>query len=85
MNFPLSQTRKEKKAHEKIDERRLAAASRADDGNALAGLYVEGKALDQRAVGQVAEGHILQLHMAVRLQHSGDLGFRDLVVGVQQL
>ena len=44
-----------------------------------------GKALDQRAVGQVAEGNILQLHMAVRLQHEGVLDFRHLIVGIQQL
>ena len=72
-------------AHEQVDEGGLAAAGRADDGNALAGLYVEGKALDQRAVGQVAEGNILQLHMAVRLQHGGVLDFRHLIVGIQQL
>ena len=62
-------------AHQQVDE----------GGDALAGLHVEGKALDQRAVGQVAEGDILQLHMAVRLQHFGVLGFRHLIVGVQQL
>ena len=72
-------------AHEQVDEGGLAAAGRADDGNALAGLYVEGKALDQRAVGQVAEGNILQLHMAVRLQNGGVLDFRHLIVGIQQL
>jgi len=71
--------------HEQVDEGGLAAAGRAYDGNALAGLYVQREPLDERAVGQVAEGHILQLHMAVRLQGGGVFGFRHLILGVQQL
>ena len=72
-------------AHEQVDEGGLAAAGGADDGDALAGLDVQVQALDEGAVRQVAEGDILQLHMAVRLQHPGVFGFGHLVVGVQQL
>ena len=51
---------------------------------ALAGLHIQREPLDERTVGQVAEGHILQLHMAVRLQRGGVFGFRHLILGVQQ-
>ena len=71
--------------HEQVDEGGLAAAGGADDGDALAGLDVQVQALDEGAVRQVAEGDILQFHMAVRLQHPGVFGFGHLVVGVQQL
>ena len=71
--------------HEQVDEGGLAAARRAHDGDALTGLHVEAQPLDQRAVGQVAEGDVFQLHMTVRLQYGGVRGFRHLIVGVQQV
>ena len=48
------------KAHEQIDERRLAAARRADDGDAFAGANVEVHILEQRCLRHVAERHMLQ-------------------------
>ena len=71
--------------HEQVDEGGLAAAGGPDDGDALAGLDVQVQVLDEGAVRQVAEGDILQLHMAVRLQHPGVFSFGHLVVCVQQL
>ena len=47
-------------AHEQIDERRLAAARRADDGDALAGADIEVHILEQRCLRHVAERHMLQ-------------------------
>ena len=45
--------------HKQVDQGGLAAAGRAYDGNALAGLHIQRKPFDERAVGQVAEGNIL--------------------------
>jgi hypothetical protein len=45
--------------HEQIDQGGLAAAGRAYDGDALAGLHIQRKPFDERAVGQIAEGNIL--------------------------
>ena len=70
--------------HKQVDEGGLAAAGGAYDGDALAGLHIQREPLDERAVGQVAEGHILQLHMAVRLQRGGVFGLRHLILGIQQ-
>ena len=44
------------KAHEQVDHGRLAAAGRADDGNALTGLDLKGEILDQGSVRRVGEG-----------------------------
>ena len=62
----------------------FAAAGGAYDGNALAGLHVQREPLDERAVGQLAERNILQLHMAVRLQRGGVFSLRHLILGVPQ-
>ena len=45
--------------HKQVDEGGLAAAGGAYDGDALTGLHVQRKPLDERTAGQVAEGHIL--------------------------
>ena len=45
--------------HQQVDEGGLSTAGRAYDGDALAGLHIQREPLDERAVGQVAEGHIL--------------------------
>ena len=71
--------------HEQIDEGGLAAAGGADDGDALAGLDVQRQALDERAVGQIAEGDVLDLDVAVRHELYGVLRFGGLVFSVQQL
>ena len=47
-------------AHEQVDEGGFAAARGAHNGNALARLHPQVEVLDQRAVGQVLEGHILK-------------------------
>ena len=67
------------KAHEQIDERRLAAARRADDGDALAGADIEVHILEQRRLRHVAERHMLQRDAArhvrerFRIRRVGDL------------
>ena len=52
-------------AHEQVDHRRLAAARRADDGDALAGLNVQVEVFDQLAVRRIGETHIVDGHFAV--------------------
>ena len=71
--------------HEQVDEGGLAAAGGADDGDALAGLDVQRQTLDERAVGQIAEGDVLDLDVAVRHELCGVLRFGGLVFSVQQL
>ena len=51
-------------AHEQVDEGGLAAAGRADDGNALAGLYGEIQIFDQMLLRRVGERDVLQLYAA---------------------
>ena len=59
-------------AHEEVDERRLAAARRADDGYALAGPDREVQILDEPLLRRVGEGDIRQLHAAGGVgQHPG--------------
>ena len=71
--------------HEQVDEGGLAAAGGADDGDALAGLDVQRQALDERAVGQIAERDVLDLDVAVRHELCGVLRFGGLVFSVQKL
>jgi len=53
------------KAHQQVDHRRLAAAGRADDGDALAGLNVQREILDQLTIRGVGEIHVVDGHRAV--------------------
>ena len=52
------------KAHEQVDERRLSAARRADDGDALAGFYGEVQVLNQMLLRRVGECDVLEFHAA---------------------
>ena len=67
-------------AHEQIDDRRLAAAGRADDGNTLAGLRGKIKMLDQVLLRDIGERDVLQRDAAVgvreRLRIGGLRGLR---------
>ena len=58
--------------------KRQAAAGGADDGDALAGLDVQRQALDERAVGQIAERDVLDLDVAVRHELCGVRRFGSL-------
>ena len=46
--------------HQKIDQRGFSATGRSHNGNALTGCHVQGEVFDQRTIGQVAKGHLLQ-------------------------
>ena len=48
-------------AHDQVDERGLAGAGRADDGDGLAGLGDERQVGDQRVVRVVGERHVVEL------------------------
>lgn len=67
-------------AHEQIDDRRLAAAGRPDDGNTLAGLRGKIKMLDQVLLRDIGERDVLQRNTAVgvreRLRIGGLRGLR---------
>ena len=54
-------------AHEQVDHRRLAAACRADDGDALAGLNVQREIFDQLAIRGIGEMHMVDGDFAVGL------------------
>ena len=68
------------KTHEKIDERRLAAACRADDGDTLARLHGKAQILDEPLLRRVGERDVLQRHAArglrqrLRVRRVGRLG-----------
>ena len=51
-------------AHEQVDQRGLAGPGRADDGHRLPGLHLHVQVFDQRHIRKVAEGHVLELHVA---------------------
>ena len=52
------------KPHEQIDERTLAAAGGAHDGDTLSGLHMKVQIPDQFPILCVGEGHILQVHLS---------------------
>ncbi len=71
--------------HEEVDQRRLAGAGRADDGDGLAGLDRQRQVLDQRDVRAVAERDLLERHPPAHLLLAyGRDRVRRLLVGVQQ-
>ena len=51
-------------AHQEVDQGRLARAGRPDDGDGVTRLDDEVQVLDERGIGEVAEGHVLQFHPA---------------------
>lgn len=61
-------------AHEQIDDRRLAAAGRADDGNTLAGLRGKIKMLDQVLLRDIGERDVLQRNAAVGVRERLRIG-----------
>ena len=50
--------------HDEVDERRLAGAGRPDDGDGLTGAHRQVEVLDERLVGRVGEGHVLERRRA---------------------
>ena len=54
-------------AHQQVDQRRLAAAGRADDRNFLTRLDREIEILDQRLVCLITKRHMLQPQLAAAL------------------
>ena len=73
-------------AHEQVDQRGLAGAGRADDGDRLAGLGLQRKILDQRFGRIVAELDMVEPHQALDvLDVLGVLAFGHLLGFVQEL
>ena len=72
-------------AHQQVDERRLARAGVADDGDDLAGVCGEGQIVQNGFSGQVSETHVLSLHAAGHMLQNGGAGrVRALLGFVQQ-
>ena len=72
-------------AHQQVDERRLARAGVADDGDGLAGVCGEGQIVQNGFSGQVSETHVLSLHAAGHMLQNGGAGrVRALLGFVQQ-
>ena len=67
--------------HDEVDERRLARAGRPDDGHGLTGADREVEVLDERLVGHVGEGHVLEGHGPVRVLDARGLGDVGLLLG----
>lgn len=66
------------KAHEQVDERRLAAARPADDGHTLSLMHLQIDILDQRPLRIVGKAYVLQLDVApFHLQ-----GWQTAVIGL---
>ena len=53
------------KAHQQVDQRGLAAAGGAHQGDALAGLCLQAQVLEQRCLRRVAKAHMVKLDAAV--------------------
>ena len=73
-------------AHEQVDQRGLAGAGRADDGDRLAGLGLQRQVLDQRLGRIVAELDVVEAHQTLDvLDVLGVLAFGHLLGLVQEL
>src|SRR5205814_750402 len=72
--------------HDEVDQRRLACAGRADDGDGSAGFGDERQVFDERLVGAVRERHLFEFDpTAGRLSVHRRLGVGALLVGVEEL
>ena len=74
-------------AHDQVDERGLAGAGRADDGDGLTGLGHERERLDEQPVGVVGKGDVAELDPAAPASAPRWARDRigDLLLGVEEL
>ena len=71
--------------HQEIDEGRLAGAGMPDHADHLALLHVEVDALEDRVVGVIAEGHVLEPDVAFDVDVDREADIRDLGLFLEDL